>query len=56
MSAKRTADIECAIICHHGDYLEYNIQSVQTYSGRDLSIRHKGNVPPGIEDFDTLDW
>jgi len=55
-SEKRIADIEAAIICNHGDDLEFNIQNSQTYSGRDLAIRHTGSVPPGLENFDTSDW
>lgn len=56
MSAKRTADIESAIICQHGDLLEYNTVSTQTYSGRDVKIRHSGDVPPRIENFSTKNW
>lgn len=56
MSPQRTVDIESAIICHHGDELEYNIASTQTYSGRHVQIRHSGDVPPGIENFSTKNW
>ncbi|MBA7672432.1 hypothetical protein ES703_80609 [subsurface metagenome] len=56
ISAQRTADIESAIICNHGDELEYNIVNTQTYSGRHVKIRHSGEVPPGIENFSTKNW
>ncbi len=56
MSAQRTFDIESAIICNHGEELEYNIANTQTYSGRHVKIRHSGEVPPGIENFSTKDW
>lgn len=55
-SERRTLDIETALINHHADMLEYNIQSTVYYYGRNLSITQTGNVPPGLEDFDTMDW
>ena len=55
-SRKRTEDIEAAIINYHGDVLEYNIQSSVFYNGRKLALTHEGNIPPGIEDFDTSNW
>ncbi len=53
---RRTVDIEAAIISNHADILEYNIQSTVFYYGRDLEIKMKGNIPPGLEDFDTSEW
>ncbi len=55
-SERRTLDVEAALINCHAEMLEYNIQSAAFYYGRDLKIRQRGNVPPGIESFDTSDW
>ncbi len=55
-SEKRVADIEAAIICNHGDELEFNYVNTVTYSGRDLSVSHRGSVPPRLRDFKTSDW
>ena len=55
-SEHRTKDVEAAIINKHGDYLEFNKQSTNTYYGRDLKISHIGSAPPGLENFDTSRW